>query len=517
MSPYLTPDEGLQAVFKYSEYYEKPITTETAIQINQLCQSDPFFISCVMANEFHGKDLTTRQSVIDTVNYEISDRKSEMSMTWGEYIELTLQRVNDIHAKKILLHMSKHADRDWTPKELKDTLKLDLDLKGIQHRLRTLVKADLLTEGISDIDYRGLKDGTLYLILRNRFEKEISSFEPDLKKQFKGIFIGSILGDIAGSIYEGNPINSKLFPLFGGKSDFTDDTVLTIAVAFSLLTGVDYLLSYKYFARKYTVGFSHQFYLWAHSSSLEPLNSMGNGSAMRVSPVAFAKNSVEEVLGEAKKSSEVTHNHPEGIKGAQATALAVFLARMGKSKKEIKQVITERFQYNLDRTLDEIRPFYYFKATAPDSVPESIIAFLESESVVDAVRKAVSLGGDSDTMACIAGGIAHACYKDIPDDIVAEVKKRLPQEFLMIMEAFEQKFCENRNDWESEELLKLTNEVEQVLAKQNGKTGQISEGDRDNQENEPFFSMDWEKNAEISPAPVVRNDIEFDPKKYGLE
>ncbi|WP_186441715.1 hypothetical protein, partial [Desulfamplus magnetovallimortis] len=145
MSPYLTPDEGLQAVFKYSEYYEKPITTETAIQINQLCQSDPFFISCVMANEFHGNDLTTRQGVIDTVNFEISDRKSEMSMTWGEYIELTLQRVNDIHAKKILLHMSKHADRDWTPKELKDTLKLDLDLKDIQHRLRTLVKADLLT------------------------------------------------------------------------------------------------------------------------------------------------------------------------------------------------------------------------------------------------------------------------------------------------------------------------------------------------------------------------------------
>ena len=184
MNPYLTPEEGLQAVFKYAQYYEEPITNETATQINQLCQSDPFFISCVMESEFEGKDLITRQGVVNTVNFEISDRRSEMSMTWGEYIELTLKRVNDIHAKTILLHMSKHADRYWTPKELKDTLKLDITPNEIQEKLRTLVKADLLNEGISDIDFRGLQDGTLYLILRNRFEKEISNFEPDLKKDF---------------------------------------------------------------------------------------------------------------------------------------------------------------------------------------------------------------------------------------------------------------------------------------------------------------------------------------------
>ncbi|SLM31338.1 conserved hypothetical protein [Desulfamplus magnetovallimortis] len=184
MNPYLTPEEGLQAVFKYAEYYEEPITNETATQINQLCQSDPFFISCVMESEFEGKDLTTRQGVVNTVNFEISDRRSEMSMTWGEYIELTLQRVNDIHAKTILLHMSKHADRYWTPKELKETLEMDITPNEIQEKLRILVKADLLTEGISDIDFKGLQDGTLYLILRNRFEKEISNFEPDLKKDF---------------------------------------------------------------------------------------------------------------------------------------------------------------------------------------------------------------------------------------------------------------------------------------------------------------------------------------------
>ena len=184
MPPYLTPEEGLQAVFKYSEYYDEPITNESAVQINQLCQSDPFFISCVVESGFEGKDLTTRQGVVDTVNFEISDRLSEMSMTWGEYIEQTLDRVNDIHAKTILLHMSKHAHRIWTPRELKETLRLDLTIQEIQKRLRTLVKADLLVQGIADIDFQGLQDGTLYLILRNRFEKEISSFEPDLKKDF---------------------------------------------------------------------------------------------------------------------------------------------------------------------------------------------------------------------------------------------------------------------------------------------------------------------------------------------
>ncbi len=333
-----------------------------------------------------------------------------------------------------------------------------------------------------------------------------------MKNQFNACFIGCILGDMAGSIYEGNPINSKVFPLFGGKSDFTDDTVLTIAVAFTLLTDINYVVAYKYFARKYTVGFSHQFYLWAHSDACDPVCSMGNGSAMRVSPVAFAGGNVEDILAEAKRSSEVTHNHPEGIKGAQATALAVFLARIGKGKDEIKQEITERFQYNLDRTLDEIRPFYYYNAQAAYSVPESIIAFLESDSVVDAVRNAVSLGGDSDTMACIAGGIAHAYYKEIPEDVVEGVLQRLPREFLMIMKAFDAKFCKNQNDWETPELMALKTEVLNLLTKkdrevkENGDAGNI---------NGPFFHIDWEKPVETTP--VVRNDIEFDPKKYGLE
>jgi ADP-ribosylglycohydrolase len=157
---------------------------------------------------------------------------------------------------------------------------------------------------------------------------------------------------------------------------------------------------------------------------------------MRVSPVGFAFESPEEVLMEAKKTAEVSHNHPEGIKGAQATALAVFLARTGSAKDEIRSEISRRFGYDLDRTIDEIRPRYSFDITCQGTVPESIIAFLESKDFEDAVRIAVSLGGDSDTLACITGGIAHAFYKEIPQEIVSEVRGRLPDELLNIIERF---------------------------------------------------------------------------------
>ncbi|OEU56317.1 MAG: hypothetical protein BA862_05485 [Desulfobulbaceae bacterium S3730MH12] len=184
MSPYLPEEEGLQAVYKYAEVYEEPITNQIASQINELCQSDPFFISCVIQSSYEERDLMTQEGVVNTVYYELSDRNSEMSMAWEEYIELTLKRVNDINAKSILLHLSKYPDKDWTPKELKEVLKLDLSLNEIHERLKILAKSDVIMEGISNIDYRGLQDGTLYLMLRNRFEKEINSFVPDLKKDF---------------------------------------------------------------------------------------------------------------------------------------------------------------------------------------------------------------------------------------------------------------------------------------------------------------------------------------------
>ncbi|HKC95397.1 MAG TPA: ADP-ribosylglycohydrolase family protein [Nitrospira sp.] len=250
--------------------------------------------------------------------------------------------------------------------------------------------------------------------------------------------LGAIAGDVIGSVYESQPIKSTEFPLFSVRSTFTDDTVLTVAIAYSILRKQDYATSLKQFARRYPhAGYGGEFYRWAMSPQTGPYMSWGNGSAMRVSPVGFASQSIQDVLSEAEKTAEVTHNHPEGIKGAQAVALAVFLARQGEGKVSIKRELQKRFGYELDRTLDDIRPAYRFNGSCQGSVPESIIAFLESTDYEDAVRKAVSLGGDSDTMACIAGGIAHAYYKHIATDLVTSVKGRLPEEFLEILDEFE--------------------------------------------------------------------------------
>jgi len=252
--------------------------------------------------------------------------------------------------------------------------------------------------------------------------------------------IGAIIGDIVGSVYEGNPLKTTTFPLFDMKAGYTDDTVLTVAVAYSILEGVEYATCLKHFGRKYTAGYGANFYNWLHSSDSAPYNSWGNGSAMRVSPIGFAFDSVDEVLNEARKSAEATHNHKEGIKGAQATALAIYLARINQSKEHIKHEIIDRFTYDLDRTLDEIRPAYYFKISCQESVPESILAFTESENFEEAVRNAISLGGDADTMACIAGGIAQAFYKEIPAGIIAVAKSRLPKEFIEIINKFNDKY-----------------------------------------------------------------------------
>ncbi len=185
MSPYLTEEEGLQAVYKYAQFYEEPITNETAIQINELCMADAFFISCVIQSDYENKDLTTSAGVAETVNYEISDRESEMSETWNEYLQQTLEDVNNIHGKNILLFLNKHADRYWTPRELKDDLHIDLAVNEIQKRLLALSQADLIERGASNIKFRGLTDGTLNLILRHRLEEEITDFAPDLKQEFR--------------------------------------------------------------------------------------------------------------------------------------------------------------------------------------------------------------------------------------------------------------------------------------------------------------------------------------------
>ena len=253
--------------------------------------------------------------------------------------------------------------------------------------------------------------------------------------------IGAIAGDIIGSVFESHPIKTTSFPLFSNASTYTDDTVLSLAVADAILNKIDYATTLKIYGRKYPgAGYGMSFYNWMQSFDTKPYDSWGNGSAMRISPVGFAFDSTNDVLSEAKKAAAVTHNHPEGIKGAQATALAIYLARRGDEKEEIRKQICHRFDYNLNYTLAEIRPNYYFDVSCQGSVPQSIIAFLESRNFEDAVRLAISLGGDSDTMGCIAGGIAQAYYGNIPTGIVEQVKQRLPEEFLLIVDQFNSTF-----------------------------------------------------------------------------
>lgn len=254
--------------------------------------------------------------------------------------------------------------------------------------------------------------------------------------------IGAIAGDMIGSVYEGDPIKTKDFGLFAADADFTDDTVLTVAVAEVLLTGGDYTETFKRYFRRYpNRGFGASFYHWARSADPLPYGSFGNGAAMRVSPIGWAFDSLETVLEEAKRSAAVSHNHPEGIKGAQATAAAVFLARSGAGKDEIKRYVESTFGYDLHRTLGAIRPHYHFDVSCQGSVPEAILCFLEAKDYEDAVRNAVSLGGDSDTMACIAGGIAEAFYGGVPAPIQVEVWRRLDAELKATVQAFIQAYC----------------------------------------------------------------------------
>ena len=249
--------------------------------------------------------------------------------------------------------------------------------------------------------------------------------------------LGAIAGDIIGSIYEAHGIKTKDFPLFDRRCCFTDDTVLSVAVADVILHGGGYAERFREYFRRYpNAGYGGSFYAWAQSNDLAPYGSFGNGSAMRVSPVGFACVDLDAVLLEAKRSAEVTHNHPEGIKGAQAIAAAVFLARNNHSKQQIRSYLEQTFGYKLDERLDDIRPFYGFDVTCQGTVPAAMIAFLESEDFEDAIRNAISLGGDSDTLACIAGGVAHAYYREVPAFILEEVLSRLDHPLREITEEF---------------------------------------------------------------------------------
>lgn len=262
--------------------------------------------------------------------------------------------------------------------------------------------------------------------------------------------LGSIGGDLIGSYYERRGTKDKDFtPLVRDESRFTDDSVMTIAIARAIVGDESYEQAMVSLGRRYPyAGYGGSFSLWLQDDARRPYGSWGNGAAMRVSPVGFAFDRVEEVLAEAERSAAVSHDHPEGIKGAQAVALGVFLARNGADKEEIRSELSGRFGYDLQRAADVIRPHYSFDVSSQGSVPEAIIAFLDANSYEDAVRIAVSLGGDADTQACIAGALAEAYYRDLPPVVYEEIRKRLPTDLMEVVTAY----CASYMPWNVEHL-----------------------------------------------------------------
>ena len=275
--------------------------------------------------------------------------------------------------------------------------------------------------------------------------------------------LGAIVGDIVGSVYEWNNIKTKDFPLFRDDCFFTDDTVMTCAVAEAIMNGGqkdDFIDAMKKYGRMYpNADYGARFNQWLMTDNREPYNSFGNGSAMRVSPCAWVMEATtDELPSEGKRlaqlSSEVTHNHPEGIKGAMATADAIYMCRYffggyasdkGKLnsvnpeeiKRRIKEHIEKEYGYDLSKTLDEIRPTYRFNETCQDTVPQAIVAFLESTDFEDAIRNAISLGGDSDTLAAITGSIAEAAY-GIPEWITNKVYTYLDEPLKDVLRRWEE-------------------------------------------------------------------------------
>jgi len=253
--------------------------------------------------------------------------------------------------------------------------------------------------------------------------------------------LGALTGDIVGSIYEWNNIKTTEFPLFQEHCRFTDDSVLTVALAESILTGEEFASLMKSYYRKYPeAGYGSNFLRWAQSDSSSPYNSWGNGAAMRISPVAWAFDTLEEVLLKAEQYSVVTHNHPEGVKGAQATAAAVYLARTGSTKKEICRYVSETFCYDLSLNCDQIRPHYSFDVSCQGTVPQALAAFMDSSDFESAIRLAISLGGDSDTLAGITGGIAQAFYGGVPEPIAARTLNFLDEPLRRVTMEFEAKY-----------------------------------------------------------------------------
>ena len=257
--------------------------------------------------------------------------------------------------------------------------------------------------------------------------------------------LGTLAGDIVGSIYEWHNIKTVCFPLFQEQCHFTDDSVLTVALAESILTGEGYACLMKRYCRRYPeAGYGGRFLDWANREGAPPYNSWGNGSAMRIAPAGWAFDSLPETLQKAMEFSVPTHNHPEGIKGAQATAAAVYLGRTGASKEELRNFLCAQFGYDLSLSCDQIRPGYAFDVSCQGTVPQAVTAFLESIDFESAIRLAVSLGGDPDTLAAICGGIAEAYYGGVPEPIAGRTLAFLDEPLRRVTNEFQDRFVVNR-------------------------------------------------------------------------
>ena len=247
--------------------------------------------------------------------------------------------------------------------------------------------------------------------------------------------LGAIIGDIVGSVYEFNNYRAKDFqPFFSRKAFFTDDSVCTCAVADALVNNRHPAEALKEWGTRYweNGGWGRSFAIWLGSDSLEPYNSYGNGAAMRVGPAGLLATSLNEAIDLAYKVSEVTHNHPEGMKGAAATAAAIYMAKTGQSQSSIRGYVAETFGYDMTQTIDEIRPTYKFNETCQQTVPQALTCALEADSFEDAIRNAISIGGDSDTIGAIAGAVAEALF-GIPDEIADDAWRRLPEDMRHIL------------------------------------------------------------------------------------
>jgi ADP-ribosyl-[dinitrogen reductase] hydrolase len=254
--------------------------------------------------------------------------------------------------------------------------------------------------------------------------------------------IGAVAGDIIGSIYEWDNHRSKDFPLFKDECFFTDDTVCTVALADCLMSGGDSTKYLQDYCRKFpNRGYGGMFNQWIDYKNPAPYNSYGNGAAMRISPVAFALNDWEQIEKKTIEFTEVTHNHPLGIAGALATSEAIFKAKTATDKSFLVDILTKYYPtFDMTETVDSLRKHYQFNETCQGTVPQALICVIYSTDFEDAIRNAISIGGDSDTLACIVGGIAEAYYKGVPNNIQAQVFNRLPPSFVEVITKFKETY-----------------------------------------------------------------------------